>query len=87
MQKLERKGLKHTAKAIKPRQKSLKGEENRRTAKTTRKQGTKWQLVYLNVNTPNGPIKRHRASNGIKNKTPVYTACRRLTSELKTHME
>ena len=43
MQKLERKGFKHTAEAIKPRQKSLKEEENRRTAKTTRKQVTKWQ--------------------------------------------
>ena len=43
MQKLERKGVKHTAEAIKPWEKNLKEEENRITAKTTRKQVTKSQ--------------------------------------------
>ena len=44
-------------------------------------------IINLHVNGLNAPIKRHKVTDWIKNKTHVYTAIMRLTSELKTHTD
>ena len=43
-----------------------------------------WPVITLNVNRLNAPIKRHRL-DGLKTKTQLYAASRRLTSALKTN--
>ena len=44
-------------------------------------------IITLNVNELNAPIKRHRVVDWIKNKTLLYAAYKRLTSELNTHTD
>ena len=45
-------------------------------------------IITLNVTGVNAPIKRHRMAKKIrKNETHIYAACKRLTSDLKTHRE
>ena len=44
-------------------------------------------IITLNVNRLNSPIKRHKVTDWIKNKTLLYIAHKRLTSELKTHTD
>ena len=41
-------------------------------------------IATLNVNGLNAPIKRHRVADWIKNKTHIYAAYKRHTSDLKT---
>ena len=49
--------------------------------------GSHIAIVPLNVNRLNSPIKRHRVPGWIKNKTHLYTACKRLASEVRTHTD
>ena len=45
-------------------------------------------VITLNVNGLNAPIKRCRVTDWIKkNRAHLYSAYKRLTSELKTHMQ
>ena len=46
-------------------------------------------IIPLNVNVLNAPIKRQRVAEWLKKKTKiqVYTAHKRLTSDLKTHTD
>ena len=45
-------------------------------------------IITLNINELNAPIKRYRVGKWMtKNKTHLYAAYKRLTSELKTHRE
>ena len=50
-------------------------------------------IITLNVSELTVPVKRHRVAeqiekqNKTKNKTHIYTAYRRLTSDLKTHID
>ena len=44
-------------------------------------------IITLNVNGLNAPIKRQRVADWIKNKTHLYATFKRLTSELKTHID
>lgn len=45
------------------------------------------EIISLNVNGLNAPNKRHRVAGWIKRKTHIYTACKRLTSDLKIHTD
>ena len=42
-------------------------------------------VISLNANGLNAPIKRHQVVEWIQNKTHIYAAYKRLTSDLKTH--
>ena len=42
-------------------------------------------IITLNVNGLNSPIKIHGVAKWIRNKTNLYAASKRLTSEEKTH--
>ena len=44
-------------------------------------------IITLNVNGLNVPTKRHRLANGYKNKTHIYVVYKKLTSDLKTHID
>ena len=44
-------------------------------------------IITLNVNGLNAPIKRHKVADWKKNRTHLYAAYKRLTSELKTHTD
>ena len=47
-------------------------------------------IITLNVNELNLPIKRHRMAEWIKKKkrkTHLYSPCKRLTSEVRTHTD
>ena len=49
--------------------------------------GTFISIIILNVNALNAPIKDIDWLNGYKNKTHVYAAYKRPTSDLGTHTE
>ena len=49
--------------------------------------GTYISIITLNVNGLNTPAKRHRLLNGYKNKTHIYAVYKKLTSDLKTHID
>ena len=42
-------------------------------------------IITLNVNGLNAPLKRYRVTDWIKNKTQLYVAYKRLTSNPKTY--
>ena len=42
-------------------------------------------VISLNANGLNASIKRHQVAEWIQNKTHIYAAYKRLTSDLKTH--
>ena len=44
-------------------------------------------IISLNVKVLNSPIKRHRVLDGLKHKTQLYTASRRLIPALKTNID
>ena len=44
-------------------------------------------IITLNVNGLNGPLKDIEWLNGYKNKTRIYAAYKRLTSDIKTHTD
>ena len=46
-------------------------------------------IITLNVNKLNTALKRHMVVEWIKkkNKAHIYAACRRLTSDVKTHID
>ena len=48
--------------------------------------GTYISVINLNVNGSNVPIKRHRLAEN-KNKTHKYAVYKKLTSDLKTHID
>ena len=44
-------------------------------------------LIFpLNVNGLSAPIKRYKVTEWMKNKTHLYVACKRATSDLKTYI-
>ena len=65
-------------------------EEKRSTKSTPNNQkmalGTYISIITLNVNGLNAPTKRHRVA-GNKNKPHIYAVCKKLTSDLKTHVD
>lgn len=50
-----------------------------------------WQshisIITLNVKELNSPMKRHRVTGWIKNKTQIYAADKRLTTALRTYID
>ena len=64
-------------------------KEQKGNTKTMNKMAinTRISIITLNVNGLNAPIKRHKVTNGYKNKTCMYTAHKRLTSDLKTYTD
>ena len=48
--------------------------------------GTYVSIITINVSGLNAPTKRYRL-NGYKNKTHIYAAYRRPTSDLETHTD
>ena len=44
-------------------------------------------IITLNVNGLNAPTKRHTLAEQIKNKTSIYAANKRPTSDLGTHTD
>ena len=48
--------------------------------------GTYISVITLNVNGLNAPTKRHRLAEN-KNKTHIYAVYKKLTSDLKTHID
>ena len=46
--------------------------------------GTYISIITLNGNGLNAPTKRHRLADGYKNKTHIYAAYKRPTSDLGT---
>ena len=49
--------------------------------------GTYISVITLNVSGLNAPTKRHDWLIGHKNKTHIYAVYRKLTSDLKTHID
>ena len=49
--------------------------------------GTYIMIITLNVNSLNAPTKRHRLAEWIQNKTHMFAAYKRLTSDLQTHTD
>ena len=49
--------------------------------------GTYISIITLNVNGLNAPTKRHRLAEWIQNKTHIYAVYKKLTSDLKTHID
>jgi len=48
--------------------------------------GTYTSIITLNINRLNAPTKRYRLT-GYKNKTHIYAAYKRPTSDLETHKD
>ena len=48
--------------------------------------GTYTSIITLNINRLNAPTKRYRLT-GYKNKTHIYTAYRKTTSDLEAHTD
>ena len=50
--------------------------------------GTYTSLINLNVNELNVPTKKHRPAEWIQKQDPyIYTVYKKLTTDLKTHVE